>query len=68
VARSEQPFAGCPTNGCSESVVFSALKLAGSLLLSMRSEWKAWSALNVDLYLTNPREVLHGVKVHRQGF
>jgi len=34
----------------------------------MRSEWKAWSALNVDLYLTNPREVLHGVKVHRQGF
>ena len=37
------------------------------LLLSMRGEWKAWSAHNLDLYLTNPREVLHGVKIYFQG-
>jgi cytochrome c len=36
-------------------------------LLSMRGDWKAWSAHNLDLYLTNPREVLHGVKMYFKG-
>jgi cytochrome c len=26
-------------------------------------EWKTWDAAHLDLYLTNPRQVLHGVKM-----
>jgi cytochrome c len=33
----------------------------------MRNEWKVWDAKRLDLYLTNPREVLHGVKMFFRG-
>lgn len=36
-------------------------------LLSMRGEWKEWNGQNLDQYLTNPREVLHGVKMYFKG-
>ena len=36
-------------------------------LLSMRGEWKAWTPAQLDMYLTNPREVLHGVKMYFKG-
>jgi cytochrome c len=36
-------------------------------LLSMRGEWKEWNRQNLDRYLTNPREVLHGVKMYFKG-
>jgi cytochrome c len=36
-------------------------------LLGMRVEWDAWSAQNLDKYLTNPRQVLHGVKMYFKG-
>lgn len=36
-------------------------------LVSMRGEWKAWSVQNLDAYLINPREVLHGVKMYFKG-
>jgi cytochrome c len=36
-------------------------------LRSMRDEWKAWNAAQLDMYLTNPREVLHGVKMFFKG-
>ncbi len=34
---------------------------------SMRFDWKVWDAQRLDLYLTNPREVLHGVKMFFKG-
>jgi len=36
-------------------------------LLSMRSEWQEWTREKLDAYLTNPREVLHGVKMYFKG-
>ncbi len=30
---------------------------------SMRAEWKVWDEEHLDAYLTNPRQVLHGVKM-----
>jgi cytochrome c len=36
-------------------------------LLNMRSEWKAWSPKQLELYLTNPREAVHGVKMYFKG-
>lgn len=36
-------------------------------LFNMRGEWKAWSPQNLNSYLTNPREVLHGVKMYFKG-
>jgi cytochrome c len=33
----------------------------------MRGEWKAWSAHNLDLNLTNPRDAPHGVKMYYKG-
>jgi cytochrome c len=36
-------------------------------LLSMRGEWKEWTGEKLDAYLTNPREVLHGVKMYFKG-
>lgn len=30
---------------------------------SARRQWKAWDARYLDLYLTHPREVLHGVRM-----
>jgi len=32
-------------------------------LLSMRKSWKLWDEKHLDTYLTQPREVLHGVKM-----
>ncbi|MGO9486692.1 MAG: c-type cytochrome [Rhodomicrobium sp.] len=34
---------------------------------SMRIDWKVWDAERLDLYLANPREVLHGVKMFFKG-
>ena len=36
-------------------------------LRTMRVDWKAWSPQKLDEYLTNPREVLHGVKMYFKG-
>jgi cytochrome c len=36
-------------------------------LVNMRNEWKAWDEKLLDAYLTNPREVLHGVKMYFKG-
>jgi cytochrome c len=36
-------------------------------LLSVRGEWKEWTGEKLDVYLTNPREVLHGVKMYFKG-
>jgi cytochrome c len=36
-------------------------------LVTMRGEWKEWSVEKLDLYLSNPREVLHGVKMFFKG-
>lgn len=30
---------------------------------SMSKEWKVWDEKHLDTYLTNPRQVLHGVKM-----
>jgi cytochrome c len=30
---------------------------------SVAKEWKVWDEKHLDLYLTNPRQVLHGVKM-----
>ncbi len=36
-------------------------------LVSMRKEWAAWDKERLDAYLTNPRDVLHGVKMYFKG-
>jgi cytochrome c len=36
-------------------------------LVSMRGEWKEWSVEKLDLYLTDPRQVLHGIKMFFKG-
>lgn len=36
-------------------------------LHGIRGEWIAWNPENLDRYLTNPREVLHGVKMYFKG-
>ncbi len=36
-------------------------------LLNVRNEWKVWDGKRLDTYLTNPREVLHGVKMYFKG-
>lgn len=30
---------------------------------AVRKQWKVWNEKHLDAYLTNPREVLHGVKM-----
>ena len=30
---------------------------------AMSKEWKTWDEKHLDMYLTNPRQVLHGVKM-----
>ena len=30
---------------------------------SVSKEWKVWDERHLDMYLTNPRQVLHGVKM-----
>lgn len=30
---------------------------------AVRKQWKVWNDKNLDAYLTNPRQVLHGVKM-----
>lgn len=36
-------------------------------LVSMRKEWGAWDKTRLNSYLTNPRDVLHGVKMYFKG-
>ena len=36
-------------------------------LVSMRKEWSVWDKARLDSYLTNPRDVLHGVKMYFKG-
>jgi len=36
-------------------------------LRSMRGEWKEWGTKQLDMYLTDPRDVLHGVKMYFKG-
>ncbi len=36
-------------------------------LLSMRGEWKAWGPKQLDMYLTDPRHAVHGVKMYFKG-
>jgi cytochrome c len=33
----------------------------------VKNDWKNWDEKHLDLYLTNPREVLHGVKMYFKG-
>ncbi len=34
-----------------------------SKMRSVSKQWKVWDAKRLDAYLTNPRQVLHGVKM-----
>ena len=36
-------------------------------LRSMKARWGTWTTAHLDEYLTNPREVLHGVKMFFKG-
>jgi cytochrome c len=36
-------------------------------LIAKRDDWKTWDGKRIDAYLVNPREVLHGVKMHFKG-
>lgn len=36
-------------------------------LKAMRADWNAWDETTLDSYLTNPRQVLHGVKMFFKG-
>ncbi len=36
-------------------------------LVSVRAEWKVWDQKRLDEYLTNPRQILHGVKMYFKG-
>jgi cytochrome c len=36
-------------------------------MLGVKNDWKNWDEKHLDLYLTNPREVLHGVKMYFKG-
>jgi cytochrome c len=36
-------------------------------LMSMRKDWSVWDETTLDAYLSNPRQVLHGVRMSFKG-